>query len=144
LADGRRELANLAEVGQLRVEPGTREEIESLLSSGSERLVDARRETLALSSRFDLGYNAAHALSLAALRWHGYRSENRYLVFQVVPHTLGLPATVWRVLAKAHQVRNAGEYEGRFEADASLVESLIKAADAVRTAVIALPPLKRR
>lgn len=105
MAEGRRELANLADIGQLRVEPGSPEEIESLLSSGSERLAEARRESLALSSRFDLAYNAAYALSLSALRWHGYRSENRHLVFQVLPHTLGLPATVWRVLAKAHQAR---------------------------------------
>jgi hypothetical protein len=104
LAEGRRELANLADVGQLRVEPGSPEEIESLLSSGSERLADARRESLALFSRFDPACNAAHALSLSALRWDGYQSENRYLVFQVLPHTLGLPATVWRVLAKARQV----------------------------------------
>ena len=55
--------------------------IAGLLTSGAERLADARKEGLALSSRFDLAYNAAHAFSLAALRRHGYRSENRYLVF---------------------------------------------------------------
>lgn len=48
--------------------------------------------TLAIESRFDLAYNAAHALALAALRARGYRSDNRYVVFQALPHTLGLPA----------------------------------------------------
>jgi hypothetical protein len=43
-----------------------------------------------MESRFDLAYNAAHALCLAALRWHGYRPTNRYIVFQGLPHTLGL------------------------------------------------------
>ncbi len=62
-----------------------------MLRSGKARLVDARKTTLALESRFDLAYNSAHALALAALRWHGYRSENRYTVFQVLPHTLALP-----------------------------------------------------
>lgn len=76
------ELANLARIGKLKVEPGTPSEIQGLLSSGNERLSDARNRNLALSSRFDLAYNAAHAFSLAALRWHGYRSDNRYLVFQ--------------------------------------------------------------
>lgn len=52
---------------------------------GRVRLKDAANATLGLESRFDLAYNAAHALSLAALRWHGYRSENRYLVFQTLP-----------------------------------------------------------
>jgi len=141
LADISKELANLARIGKLVVEPGTSAEINGLLTSGGERLADARNEALALSSRFDLAYNAAHSFSLAALRWHGYRSENRYLVFQAMPHTLGLPATVWRVLAKAHEVRNVGEYEGYFDVDATLLRNLIDAAEAVRAATAALPPL---
>jgi hypothetical protein len=104
-------------------------------------LADARNESLALSSRFDLAYNAAHAFSLAALRWHGYRSDSRYLVFQILPHTLGLPAAIWRVLAKAHEVRNVAEYEGHFDADAPMLRNLIEAAEAVRVAVMALPAL---
>ena len=32
--------------------------------------------------RFTSAYNAAHAASLAALPWHGYRSENRFMVLQ--------------------------------------------------------------
>jgi len=141
LAEKSKELANLARIGKLAVEAGTAGEISGLLISGSERLADARNEGLALSSRFDLAYNAAHAFSLAALRWHGYRSDSRYLVFQVLPHTLRLPATTWRVLAKAHEVRNVAEYEGHFDADATLLRNLIKAAEAVRAAVVALPAL---
>lgn len=109
-----KELANLARLAKLTPEPGTRGEFAGLLTSGAEQLADARNEELALSSRFDLAYNAAHAFSLAALRWHGYRSENRHLVFQLLPHTLGLPAATWRVLAKAHELRNVAEYEGHF------------------------------
>jgi len=141
LTDTGKELANLARIGKLTAEPGDPGEIAGLIASGTERLQDARNEQLALSSRFDLAYNAAHAFSLAALRRHGYRSDNRYLVFQALPHTLGMPPEIWRVLAKAHEVRNVAEYEGHLEADAILVRSLIEAADAVRTAVLALPPL---
>lgn len=143
MAETSKELANLVRIGKLAPEPGTPGEIEGLLNSGSERLADARNDGLALSSRFDLAYNAAHAFSLAALRWHGYRSDSRYLVFQALPHTLGLPATTWRVLAKAHQVRNVAEYEGHFDADETLIRSLIDAAEAVRAAVAALPALPR-
>ena len=75
-------LDNLARIGQLKAEPATEEEIAGLLRSGTVRLVDAKNESLSQESRFDLAYNAAHALSLAALRYAGYRSENRYLVFQ--------------------------------------------------------------
>lgn len=141
MAEPSAELANLARIGKLAAEPGAAAEIAGLLASGRERLHDARNESLALSSRFDLAYNAAHAFSLAALRWHGYRSDNRYLVFQSLPHTLGLPAPVWRVLAKAHDVRNVAEYEGVFEADAQLLRSLIEAAGKVAAAVTALPTL---
>ena len=144
MAEAPKELANLARIGKLAVESGTRSELEGLLTSGTERLADARNESLALSSRFDLAYNAAHSFALAALRWHGYRSESRYLVFQALPHTLGSPATVWRVLAKAHEVRNAGEYEGRFEVDATLLRNLVDAAEVVRAATSELPALPER
>jgi hypothetical protein len=112
-----------------------------LLTSGNERLADARNEALALSSRFDLAYNSAHAFSLAALRWHGYRSDSRYLVFQSLPHTVGMSSSVWRVLAKAHEVRNVAEYEGRSDIDATLLRNLIEAAEAVRAGVETLPAL---
>jgi hypothetical protein len=76
---------------------------------------------LSLESRFDLAYNAAHALSLAALRRLGFRPENRYIVFHVLPHTLGLGPSVWRVLATAHDLRNVSEYGGQFAANAKLL-----------------------
>lgn len=132
-------LENLARIGKLAAEPASAPEIAGLLRSGRERLKDARNEALAFSSRFDLAYNAAHALSLAALRWRGYRSDNRYLVFQALPHTLGVPAPVWRVLAKAHEVRNAAEYEGSLDADLALLNSLIDATEKISVAVGVLP-----
>jgi len=61
---------------------------------------------------------------LAALRWHGYRSENRYTVFQCLTHTLGWSALRWRVLDAAHQKRNLAEYEGFLEIEESGIEEL--------------------
>ena len=84
-------LGNLTKISQLKHEPPAQAEMDGLLKSGRRRLKDAGNASNAIESRFDLAYNAAHALALAALRWHGYRSENRYLVFQVLPHTLGMP-----------------------------------------------------
>jgi len=83
---------------------------------------------LSLESRFDLAYNAAHALALAALRFHGYRSDSRYLVFQCVQHTLDLPAEQWRVLDQAHRKRNIAEYEGEMDVDEQLVAALLRVA----------------
>ena len=107
--------------------------------SGLARLHDAANITLSLESRFDLGYNAAHALCLAALRRLGYRAKNRYIVFQVLPHTLGLGPEVWRVLAKAHDTRNLGEYEGDLNVDERLVTDLVKAAQLVASELLKLP-----
>ena len=72
-------LENLVKIRQLKAETATKEEIAGLLRSGAVRLADAKNGDLSKESRFDLAYNAAHALSLAALRDAGYRSESRYL-----------------------------------------------------------------
>ena len=122
------ELENLARIGKLKREPPAEVEIDGLLRSAQERLKDAARGDLSYSSRFDLAYNAAHAFALAALRRAGYRSDTRYLVFQTLPHTTGLPAEKWRILAKAHERRNLAEYEGHLEADERLLTEMIAVA----------------
>lgn len=125
-------LDNLAGPGKpLAAEPADTAEIAGLLRSGRARLADACNETLSLESRFDLAYNAAHALCLAALRRQGYRARHRYIVFQALPHTLNLGPEVWRVLAKAHDLRNLAEYEGHVEVEETLVRGVIAACEAV-------------
>lgn len=124
----------------LKAEPPDAKEFAGLVRSARARLKDAANEELSLESRFDLAYNAAHALCLAALRRQGYRSANRYIVFQLLPHTLGLGPEVWRVLAKCHDVRNLGEYEGDLNVDDRLVADLVAACQTVATQLNALPP----
>ena len=129
-------LDNLCGPGKpLKAETPDVNEIAGLLRTGVARLNDARNVMLAMESRFDLAYNAAHALCLAALRRSGYRSGNRYIVFQVLPHTLGLGPEVWRVLDKCHNARNLGEYEGLLDVDERLVKDLITATQAVADAL---------
>jgi hypothetical protein len=134
-------LDNLVRIRQLKAEPGTQKEIDGLLKSGKLRLNDTQIKGLSLDSRFDLAYNAAHAFSLAALRWHGYRSENRYIVFQCLEHTLKLPPEQWRVLDQAHRKRNLAEYEGHLDVDQALVDALIRVAEEVVLRVSTLRPL---
>ncbi len=133
------ELERLADLGHLKREPPARAELEGLIRSGSLRLTDARNEDLSPEGRFDLAYNAAHALALAALRAKGYRSDKRYFVFQALPHTLGAPASTWRVLAKCHEQRNRTEYEGLAEVDETLLKGLLDATTYLLEAVRALP-----
>ena len=125
------QLDNLVKVGQLKAEPASDQEVAGLISSGLARLHDAGNETLSIESRFDLAYNSAHALSLAALRKAGYRSENRYIVFQCLKHTLDLPNEQWRILDQAHRKRNLAEYEGHLEIDTNLLSALVRVAQIV-------------
>lgn len=122
------QLDNLVRIKKLKAEPPSKAEFEGLLRSGKARLEDAGKKTLSPESRFDLAYNAVHALSLAALRWHGYRSDSRYLVFQCLEHTLDLPNEQWRVLDRAHNKRNVAEYEGYLDIDTELLDALLRVA----------------
>lgn len=132
-------LDNLVKTGHLKKESFNQSEFDGLLRSGCIRLNDAQNNKLSLDSRFDLAYNAAHSVALAALRWHGYRSSNRYIVFQVLPDTLKLGPEVWRILAKSHDSRNLAEYEGFIEVEERLVNDLITATlqvvDAIKSLV---------
>lgn len=134
-------LENLTGPGKpLKAEPPDTKEFAGLMRSGLARLADADNVVLSLEGRFDLAYNAAHALCLAALRRHGYRSTNRYIVFQLLPHTLSLGPEVWRVLAKCHDMRNQSEYEGILDVDERIVVDLIAACRAVAAKLDVLPP----
>jgi len=136
------ELDNLVRIGKLKREPSSAREQQGLLDSALARLTDAQQSTLSFDSRFDLTYNAAHALALYALRRLGYRSDQRYLVFQVLPHTAGLPPELWRVQGKAHERRNLAEYEGHLERDDRLLADLSAAAEQLHAVVRSLPPIE--
>jgi Rad3-related DNA helicase len=123
-----KQLDNLVRIGKLKAEHPSRAEFEGLVRSGRARLRDARTAGLSVYGQFDLAYNAAHALALAALRQRGYRSENRYLVFQCLEHTVNLPAASRRVLDRAHNKRNVAEYSGDAEVEAELLAALLRVA----------------
>lgn len=118
-------LANLVRIRELKEEPASDRELDGLKRSGMARLADAERDDLSLESRFDLAYNAAHALALYGLRRQGYRSNNRYLVFQVLSETAGLSAGQSKVLAKAHKRRNWPSTKATWTAMSSLLADMI-------------------
>ena len=123
-----KELDNLVKIGQLKKEPFSQSEFDTYIRSGKERLQDALAPGISLSGKFLLGYSASYSFSLAALRKLGYRPANRYVVFQCLPHTLGVGVDIWRVLADAHDVRNGFEYEGSDEVTEDLSEQVIRCA----------------
>ena len=124
---------NLEKVNLIKSEPTNKNEVNGLIEAGKARLKDANHEFLSEESRFDLAYNAAHSFALAALRLKGYRSNNRYVVFQALPLTLGVGPEVWRVLSKAHDKRNLAEYEGHWEMDERLLHDLLHVTQIIQT-----------
>ena len=129
------ELERLADRRLLEREPASAKELETLSATGERRLVDASRSSNSLESRFTLAYDAAYAFALVALRRAGYRSASRYLVFQCLEHTLGLPSNTRRLLAAAHDRRNKFLYDGVLDFSERVVAEIIAAADAVLEAL---------
>jgi hypothetical protein len=138
-------LENLAGPGGVLAEEAPdAKEFDGLVRSGVARLHDAENAANSLESRFDLAYGAAHALCLAALRHHGFRPSKRYIVFQVLPQTLGLGPDVWRVLDKCHTMRNQTEYEGALDVDERLVTDLVAACRKVADKIRHLPAIPQQ
>ena len=90
------QLQNLQKIGKLKAEPPDQVEFDGLVRSATRKLPDAENQALSPDSRFILAYDAAHSLALAARRWHGFRSQARYFVFQVFGPTVSLPTAKWR------------------------------------------------
>ncbi len=131
-----KELENLVRARLLKAEPGEQAEFDGLVAAGVAALRDAQIAGLSADGKFARSYMAAHSFALAALRWHGFRpDQKRYVVFQALPHTLGAAAELARVLDKCHQLRNLAEYEGRFEANERLTNELIDAVGWLQSAV---------
>lgn len=123
------QLENLVRTGGLKAEPSDANESAGLMRSAVDRLKDAYNPALSFASRFDLAYNAAHALALYALRQMGYRSDKRYLVFQCLTYTVDISKTQVRIFALCHERRNLAEYEGYLDVDEKLLAELLQATD---------------
>lgn len=118
-------LENLVKIKKLKSEPPDQREFDGMVSAAKNSLQDSQVADLSEGSQFSLAYGAAHAFALAAMRWHGYRSDSRYLVFQCLEHTLGMSKEKWQVLAQCHDRRNKAEYEGMLDVSPQLLKELI-------------------
>lgn len=133
-----KELDNLAKIKTLKLEPPDQDEFNKMVNSAKRCLKDAKVEGLSDEGKFSIAYTAAHILSLAAMRWHGYRSSNRYQVFQCLVHTVDFDKAKCRVLTKCHNLRNIAEYEGELEMTSQLLEELIAITGELLVAVEAM------
>jgi len=137
-------LENLVTIKALNREPPNQVEFDGMVLAATTKLQDVRLPGLSSDSQFFLAYGAAHALALAALRWHGYRSDKRYIVFQCLQHTLGLENAKCRVLDQCHRRRNLAEYEGYLDIDAQLLKELIALANELLDRVKALGVIQKK
>ncbi len=134
-------LDNLVRINKLKLEPPDQKEFDGMVASANRQLQDANVKGLSEEGRFTLAYGAAHAASLAAMRWHGYRLENRYLVFQSLKQTVGLDNVKRRILDKCHNVRNIAEYEGHLEISSQLLKELTDVTNELLVLVESLGPI---
>ncbi len=80
------------------------------------------RETTIVLQSLDLGYSAAHALALAALRIQGlgHPTAIRCLTAWFTQHCYRPPRV--RLLGEWHRRRNIAEYEGGLDVDGPFVQ----------------------
>jgi len=76
-------LDNLVKIRRLNKEPPDQNRFDGMVKSAKTRLLDIEATGLSDEGRFALAYGAAHSLALAALRWHGYRSDIAIWYFDV-------------------------------------------------------------
>lgn len=136
-------LQNLVKIGKLKPEPPNQGEFDGLLRSAGRKLADARVATLSADSRFILAYDAAHSFALAAMRWHGFRPDNRAIVFQSLAATLNFSPAQWRFLDNCHQKRNVALYDGEFAEDEKLIGELIAVCGNLQVALGKLGPINQ-
>lgn len=132
-------LQNGVRIQQLKIEAFERKEFDGLVNSAKKRLIDSQIATLSFDSRFDLAYNAAHALALAALRFRGYRSDKRYYVFQTLVYVLDVSPVQVKIFAECHNRRNIAEYEGYMQEDEAMLAELITHTKVLQELVEKLP-----
>jgi len=117
-----------------------------MIRSARIRLADINVQGLSEAGRFSAAYGAAYgaaySLAAAALRWYGFRPENRFIAFQCLRHTVGLEAGKVRFLGKCHDIRNQAEYEGILDTTPQLLEELISVTRELLRAVEALETVK--
>jgi hypothetical protein len=132
-------LQNLERVGRLRAEPADAGEVVRYLASAGKFLADARKTTMNVETRFLAVYSAAHGLAVAALRANDYRTVqgkgHRRLVFEVLPHSCGAQGSDALALVRAHEKRNAVEYEALGEITEREVADLVAIAGRVQASV---------
>jgi hypothetical protein len=123
-------LQNLVDRKILHEEPASPVEVQGLLSSAADFLADARRKDNSEATRFNVAYEAAHAIALAAMRALDLRPAqgpgHRAIVFNVLDCTTAAKPEIHVPLSKAHDKRNKLTYDGLTTFSSAELDELIE------------------
>ena len=122
-------LDNLLKIGQLKLHPPNRDEIQRLLGAAQRNLADAQVTTISPETRFDAAYKAVMQAALASLMASGFKTDTKkpghhMTVIQSLPLTIGLEPARMTVLDTLRRQRNIADYTGD-DVDESTVEHCI-------------------
>ena len=116
-------MANLTSNPQKRPLPQVG--IKSTLANARLRLRDACNVELALCSRFELAWSAAHDLAWACLYIQGGGSEPWHSVFHHLKDAGFIDKARLRLVEQCHVYRNSGGLDASFEEHKNLLVSLL-------------------
>ena len=108
MSSANKNLQNLLDLGKLLLEAPIADDIRHYLQRGDRYLAKAKAAASEGNNDdlFDHLYDAAFSYSWAALSLAGFRARDRYLAFQCLDHTTGIPREDWVFLSKLHNTRN--------------------------------------
>lgn len=132
-------LLNLAKIGQLDPVAYSKDLVDRMLATATQRLRDAQFTQNSDETRFDCAYTAIRAVADIGLHINGFRTStskpgHHQTAIACLAHTLGVDGATIRVLDSLRKQRNLSDYDGELVSEAALQECL-KQAQALLTRV---------
>lgn len=132
-------LLNLTKIGQLDPVAYSKDLVDRMLATATQRLRDAQFTQNSDETRFDCAYTAIRAVADIGLHINGFRTStskpgHHQTAIACLAHTLGVDGATIRVLDSLRKQRNLSDYDGELVSEAALQECL-KQAQALLTRV---------
>lgn len=132
-------LSNLAKIGQLDPVAYSKDLVDRMLATATQRLRDAQFTQNSDETRFDCAYTAIRAVADIGLHINGFRTStskpgHHQTAIACLAHTLGVDGATIRVLDSLRKQRNLSDYDGELVSEVALQECL-KQAQALLTRV---------
>lgn len=132
-------LLNLAKIGQLDPVAYSKDLVDRMLATATQRLRDAQFTQNSDETRFDCAYTAIRAVADIGLHINGFRTStskpgHHQTAIACLAHTLGVDGATIRVLDSLRKQRNLSDYDGELVSEVALQECL-KQAQALLTRV---------